>query len=68
MRSKEEADLLDLEKGILTTKEDTQALRRSRFQALDLEAYLEFLAGFEDADPSTLIRRRGPGGNDTFEL
>ena len=68
MKSREEADLLDLETDIPTTQEDTRVLRRTRFPTLDFEAYLEFLESFDDADPSALIRRRGPGGSEKFEL
>ena len=68
MKSREEADLLDLETGIPATEEDTRALRRTRFPTLDFEAYLDFLESFDDADPSDLIRRRGPGGIEKFEL
>jgi hypothetical protein len=68
MRSRKEVNLLDLETGIPTTGEDTRALRRSRFPTLDFEAYLDFLESFDDADPSVLIRRRGPGGGERFEL
>ena len=68
MRSRKEADLLDLETGIPTTREDIRALRRTRFPTLDLETYLEFLESFGDADPSALARRKGPGGSEKFEL
>jgi hypothetical protein len=68
MKSKEEADLLDLETAIPTTAEDIRALRRTRFPTLDFEAYLEFLESFDDADPAVLARRKGPGGNEKFEL
>jgi hypothetical protein len=68
MRSRREADLLDLEAGIPTTEEDTRALRRTRFSTLDFETYLDFLESFDDADPSLLIRRRGAGGSEKFEL
>jgi hypothetical protein len=68
MRSREEADLPDLETDIPTTEKDTQALRRTRFPKLNFETYLEFLMSFDDADPSDLIRRRGPGGSEKFEL
>ncbi len=68
MRSRKEADLLDLETGIPTTEEDTRALRRTRSPMLDFEAYLEFLESFDDAEPSVVIRRRGPGGSEKFEL
>lgn len=68
MRSRKEVDLPNLETDIPTTEEDTRALHRSRFPELNFEAYLEFLMSFDDEDPSTLIRRRGPGGNEKFEL
>jgi len=68
MKSKEEADLLDLETAIPTTEEDIRAFRRIRFPVLDFEAYLEFLESFGDADPAVLARRRGPRGTEKFEL
>ncbi len=68
MRSRREPDLLDLEAGIPTTEDDIRALRRARFSTLDFETYLDFLECFGDADPSTLARRRGPGGSEKLEL
>jgi hypothetical protein len=68
MRSKKEAQGLDLENGILTTEEDILALRRNRVHILNFEEYLDFLESFDDADIAVLSRRKGPAGPERFEL
>jgi hypothetical protein len=68
MRSRQEADRIDLEAGISATKEDTLALRRTRLSNLAFENYLDFLDSFEDADRDTLAGRKGPGGTEKFEF
>jgi hypothetical protein len=68
VKSRKEPDLLDLERDIPSTEDDTRALRRSRTPALDFEAYLSFLESMRDVDPAILARRKGPSGDERFPL
>jgi hypothetical protein len=55
---------LDLERDLPTTPADVAALRRARTKnrRLDFDAYLDFLAALNPADPAALHARKGPRG------
>lgn len=66
MRSKKEAETLDLERGVVTTAADTEALERMRsLDRLDPVAYLQFLRAFAKGHPPS---REIPPSHEPFRL
>jgi len=60
---------IDLEAGLRIGPEEVMALRQSRNgTAISLEEYLDFLQGLESPSIATLRARRGPRGDNPFEL
>lgn len=60
---------MDLERDLPTTPEDTAALRRASAAAARQEVdYLAFLRTFGETPPERLRARRGPRGDEPFEL
>ncbi|MEW6488988.1 MAG: hypothetical protein AB1578_13870 [Thermodesulfobacteriota bacterium] len=60
---------MDLERDLPTTPEDVDALRRASTAAARQEVdYLAFLSTFGETSPERLRARRGPRGNEPFEL
>jgi hypothetical protein len=70
MKSSDDPDLLDLERDVPTTPEDLAALKRARELAsrVNFDACLRFLAALGPAPPAALRSRKGPRGNEFFEL
>ncbi len=69
MKSSKSCELLDLDSDLPTTREDVVALRKARqSRPMDLAAYLEFLASLPPLPQSALRARKGPRGNNPFEL
>ena len=69
MKSGERSDSLDLDRDLPTTPEDVEALRRVRSLApIDFEAYLRFLEQVPAPSIGSLRLKRGPRGDDPFEL
>jgi hypothetical protein len=59
---------LDLERGLPTTPEDVEALRRARRRRFGTEDYLRALARLPPLSPEALERRRRAGGAEPFRL
>ncbi len=69
MKSKESSMLQNLSRDLPTTSADIAALNHSRnIHKLDLQDYLDFLAGFPEAPIHYLRNRKGPTGDKPFEL
>jgi hypothetical protein len=69
MKSSGSRELLDLERDLPTTAEDTAALRRLReMTRLTFDEYFRFLAEFEPPPAEALRSRRGPRGDRLFEV
>lgn len=69
MRSSERSDPLDLERGIPTTPDDSEALRRAKgARPLAFEAYLRYLGQFPPPAVGVLRAKRGPRGDLPFSL
>jgi hypothetical protein len=64
MSSRDPSELLDLDRGLPTTPQDVEALRRLRQMPLVLTAgeYFRFLAILPQPSPEELRRRPGPRG------
>lgn len=63
MKSSGSPESLSLDRDLPTTSDDVAALARLRAsRAVDLVAYLRFLAGFPPPSLAALRARRGPGG------
>ncbi|MEQ8767724.1 MAG: hypothetical protein RL885_27730 [Planctomycetota bacterium] len=69
MSSNDAADRLDLDRDLPTTERDVEALRACRtLPRLDLEAYLAFLEAMGPLPQEELRKRRGPRGDQVFEV
>jgi len=69
MSSNEGLDALDLDRDLPTTPRDVEALRACRYvPRLDFEAYLELLESMGPPPDDELRRRKGPRGEEVFEV
>lgn len=69
MRSNARSRMLDLARGLPTTAEDVQALRRARkSRPLDIEQYLRFLEQLPYPSYDALRRKRGARGDRPFVI
>jgi hypothetical protein len=67
MTSNDRSELLDLERGLPTTAQDTEALRALRFPKMTDDQYVRLLANLTQSNRSSLAAKRGPHG-DAFSL
>jgi hypothetical protein len=69
MKSRKSSRLLDLSRDLPTSAADVIGLRQARgSDRMNLEAYLECLAGFPAPTLEELRARKGPAGDKPFEL
>jgi hypothetical protein len=69
MPSDARSEILDLERGLPTTREDVAALKKLREQRpITTQEFLRFLAGLAAPTYQTLRSRRGPRGEEPFRL
>ena len=69
MKSSDRSDRLDLEHGLPTTPEDSEALRRAKArQPTGLRDYLRFLSQFPPCDQDELRSRQGPRAASCFTI